>query len=98
MDPVFKLKLCYTDGKAIVFRGEGNFERNLVASIVTTLVESAIAPILTSVVRRGVGFGRTENHVKADVHAALADLLPELTKTAVEAVLLDLKSESLKLI
>jgi len=96
MDPVFKLKLCYPDGKALVFKGDSTFERNLVNSI-TGAVTNTVAPALvTAIMSRGVGFWRTEAHVKLDIENALADVLARTVDEAVKKVLFDLKAESVK--
>jgi len=68
-EPVFKLQLVYPDGTALTFEAGTRFERDLVESIKTAIME------------RGVGFWRTEAHVEKDVvegiRAAILDLKRE---------------------
>jgi hypothetical protein len=92
----FKLKLCYPDGKALVFAGDSSFERDIVSTIADEVLKTAVTPLVASIVLHGVGYFRSEAHVADVVKKTLAIHLPALVESAVKTALLDLKTESLK--
>lgn len=67
-EPVFRLKLVYADGSELVFEGGGVFERDLIRAC------------REAIVKRGVGFGRTEAHVSKDIDDGITEAILSLKR------------------
>lgn len=96
MAPVFKLKIVYPDGAALVFKGAGSFERNMVEAITSEITKTATSALQENIMARGVGWGRTAAHVAKDIEDAVREILPTLVREGTRAALLDLKRETVR--
>lgn len=98
MSAVFKLQIVTPDGKPLsTFEGAGSFERELIAEVAQRVADRT-PDLVEAIAARGVGFARTEAHVRADIEAALAEQLPLVVKAAMDDVLYGLKRETLKVV
>lgn len=73
-EPVFRLKLVYADGSELVFDGGGAFERDL-----RRVCREAI-------VKRGVGFFRTEAHVAKDIEDGIHEAIMSLKRESLRVL------------
>jgi hypothetical protein len=73
-EPVFRLKLVYADGGELMFDGGGAFERDL------------IRVCREAIVKRGVGFTKTEAHVAKDIDAGLTEAIMSLKRESLKVV------------
>ena len=96
--PVFKLQIVLPDGKPITFAAAGQFERDLVESLVSEIVARCIQPIRDAIVTKGVGVFRTQAHVSKDIDEALKESLGKEVERAIKAMLYNLKAETLTIV
>lgn len=73
-EPVFRLKLVYADGSELLFDGGGVFERDLISAC------------QEAVIRRGVGFGRTEAHVAQDIKDGITEAIMSLKRESLRVI------------
>jgi hypothetical protein len=64
--PLFALQLVYPDGTPLTFEAGSRFERDFVQSIVDAIMA------------KGVGFFKTEAHVRADIEAGIKEAIWDL--------------------
>ena len=94
MRPVFKLQIVFPDGEPLTFEGASAFERNLVLACQQAVVTAAVPLCVEAVMDRGVGLFRSAKHVRADVQAGLQEALGPAVHQAIEAMLYDLKAQT----
>lgn len=70
--PLFKLQLVYPDGTPLTFEAGSRFERDLVEEIVR------------KVMSKGVGFLKTEAHVRKDIEEGIKEAIWELKAETVK--------------
>lgn len=99
---LFLLQIVEANPPHVVVRlpGGGALERELIASVTDASrakIDELTEAFVGDVIARGVGFGRTEAHVEADLRASLATyvgLLGDAIRSGVTETISDLKRES----
>lgn len=74
MEPTFKLQIVYPDGKALPFTAGSSFECNLIASC------------KAAILKRGVGFLRTEATVAQAIDEGMQEAILALKRNARRAI------------
>ena len=98
-EPVFRLQIVHADGSGVRFDGGSAFERDLVAALCHEILEERdlVGTCRNEIVKRGVGFLRTEKHVSKDIEDGIKAVVTYGIEEGIRAVLLSLKRETLKI-